>query len=70
MSERIFYRISEIGDLIGCSKTKAYELVASGAIPSVYIGSLRRVPRSALEDFIERATGQCVIRGEDARDER
>jgi excisionase family DNA binding protein len=49
MSERIFYRVSEIGDLLGCSKTKAYELVASGAIPSLRIGGLLRVPASALE---------------------
>jgi excisionase family DNA binding protein len=48
MSERIFYKVSEIGDLLGCSKTKAYELVASGAIPSCRIGGLLRVPAASL----------------------
>jgi excisionase family DNA binding protein len=55
MSERIFYRVSEISELIGCSKSKAYELVASGTIPSTHIGTLLRVPRSALDEFIKRA---------------
>jgi excisionase family DNA binding protein len=63
MSERIFYRVSEIADLIGCSKSKAYELVASGAVASTRIGSLLRVPRSALEVFIKRATEQPTVGG-------
>jgi len=61
MSERIFYRVSEISELIGCSKSKAYELVHSGAIPSILIGSLLRVPRSALEAFTKRATNQQPV---------
>jgi len=50
-SERLFYRVSELAEVIGCSKSKAYELVASGAIPAVRIGSLLRVPASALKDL-------------------
>jgi excisionase family DNA binding protein len=61
MSERIFYRVSEIADLIGCSKTKAYQLVANGSIASTRIGSLLRVPRSALEVFIKRSTDQPPV---------
>jgi excisionase family DNA binding protein len=57
MSERLFYRVSEVGDLLGCSKTKAYELVASGAILSVRIGTLLRVPRAAFEKFSGESIG-------------
>ncbi len=60
MSERIFYRVSEIGELIGCSKSKAYELVGNGTIPSTKIGTLLRVPRSALEAFVKNASGDDV----------
>ncbi len=67
MSERIFYRVSEIADLIGCSKSKAYDIVASGAIASTRIGTLLRVPRSALEAFVERATREHTVGSEDAR---
>ena len=55
MNERMFYRVSEIGELIGCSKSKAYELVAAGTIPSTRIGTLLRVSRATLEAFIKNA---------------
>jgi excisionase family DNA binding protein len=35
-------------------RTKTYELVARGALPSVCIGRSRRVPVSALTSFVER----------------
>lgn len=63
MTERIFYRITEVSELIGCSKSKAYELVSTGVIPSTRIGSLLRVPRSALEALIERAANNPVAGG-------
>jgi excisionase family DNA binding protein len=59
--ERIFYRITEVSELIGCSKSKAYQLVQSGAIPSTRIGSLLRVPRSALEAFVNRTGDQSQV---------
>jgi excisionase family DNA binding protein len=61
MTERIFYRVTEVADLVGCSKSKAYELVASGAIASTRIGTLLRVPRSALETFVKRTTEQSSV---------
>jgi excisionase family DNA binding protein len=63
MGERIFLRVSEIAELIGCSKSKAYELVASGAISSTRIGSLLRVPRTALDPFIKRAPEEATAGG-------
>lgn len=56
MSERILYRVPELADAIGCSKTKAYELVNKGEIPSVKIGNMLRVPAAALKRFIEERT--------------
>ena len=55
MNDRIFYRVSEIGELIGCSKSKAYELVANGTIPSTRIGTLLRVSRATLEAFVKKS---------------
>ena len=51
MTDRVFYRVTEIAELIGCSKSKAYELVASGTIRSVRIGGLLRVPAEALREL-------------------
>ena len=63
MSERLFYRVSEIGELIGCSKSKAYELVANGTIPSTRIGTLLRVSRPALEALVKKAADEPADSG-------
>lgn len=60
MGERLFYRVSEIGELIGCSKSKAYELVANGTIPSTRIGTLLRVSRPALEALVKNAADEVA----------
>ena len=66
MGERLFYRVSEIGDLLGCSKSKAYELVASGAIPSLRIGGLLRVHR----DVFGELAGEALNRAAPSQPER
>lgn len=53
MHERMFYKVTEFAELIGCSKTKAYELVASRAVPSIRIGGLLRIPAEALRKLGE-----------------
>jgi excisionase family DNA binding protein len=52
--EKLAYRISEVAETLGCSRAKAYEMVASGEIPSIRIGSLRRVPAVALRKMIDK----------------
>jgi len=41
-------------DLLCIGRTKLYELLASGDIESVRLGSCRRIPMQALEDFVSR----------------
>jgi excisionase family DNA binding protein len=53
MSERILYRVSETADLLGCSKSMAYELIAAGEIPSVKLAGMLRVPADALRRLIQ-----------------
>jgi excisionase family DNA binding protein len=47
--DRLAFRISEVAEAIGVSRSKAYELVARGDIPSVEIGGCRRVTAEALK---------------------
>ncbi len=44
----------ELADLLGCSRTFAYKLLAEKAIPSFKVGKLRRVRLSDARDFVER----------------
>jgi excisionase family DNA binding protein len=56
MSERLMYRPAEAADAIGVSRAKVYELIASGQIPAIRIGSgggCIRVPVQALRNWID-----------------
>jgi len=48
----LLYRVKEVAALLSISRSRAYELVASGEIESVRIGSSLRVPREALDFFV------------------
>jgi excisionase family DNA binding protein len=39
---------------LGCGRTKVYELLQAGEIPSYRIGRLVRVRRKDVEEFLER----------------
>ena len=59
VANRGLLRVEEAAQWLGLGRTKAYELVYRGTLPSVTIGRSRRVPVSALEAFVE----QLVERG-------
>jgi hypothetical protein len=40
-----------------------YELMASGAIESVHIGRLRRIPLDCLNDFVDRCRRELQAQG-------
>ena len=43
---------NEAAQQLAVSRTKIYELMATGTLRSIHIGRLRRVPVEALRDFI------------------
>lgn len=49
-TEKLLLRVTEASELIGVSRSKMYELIASGAVPSVRLEGTRlvRVPMDAL----------------------
>ena len=42
--------------LLSLGRSKVYELIASGALPSLRIGSARRIPVTAVQDWIAAAS--------------
>lgn len=44
--------VCQVADLLGVSKNTAYNLVRSGQLRSVRVGRQIRVPRSALENYL------------------
>ena len=53
-ADRILYRPAEVGEAIGVSRARAYELIAAGTIPSIRIGSSIRVPVDTLREWVQR----------------
>jgi excisionase family DNA binding protein len=43
---------ADAAHMIGIGRSKMYELLAAGAVKSVKIGALRRVPVAALEEYV------------------
>jgi excisionase family DNA binding protein len=52
----ILLRPEEAGRILGFSRSKIYQLLASGELPSIRAGKSVRVPRLALEKWIEANT--------------
>lgn len=52
MTERLAYRITEFAEALGVSRSKGYEIVASGEVPSIKVGGCRRVPVESARAYI------------------
>ena len=50
----LLLRPEDAARALGVGRTKVYELMRSGALRSVTVGGLRRVPVAALNEFVTR----------------
>lgn len=49
----LLYRPAEVAVMLGVSRSRAYEMIASGEIPSVRVGGTSpRVPRESLDNYL------------------
>lgn len=60
--DRLLLTVVEAADLLGVGRTTLYELLARGELQAVRIGRSRRVPRTAIDDYVD----QLVHRDGDA----
>lgn len=60
MTDRLMLRPAETAEAIGISRSKAYELIARGDIPSVKVGGCVRVPIEHLRAWIARQVDAAV----------
>ena len=56
---KVLLRPAEVAVMLGIGKSKTYELIGSGVIPSVRIGKCVRVPADRLRESID-ALGICA----------
>ncbi|MFC9559598.1 helix-turn-helix domain-containing protein [Agromyces sp. NPDC056965] len=50
----LLYSPESAARLLGIARSTLYELLSSGALPSVKIGRSRRIRRDAIEMFVDR----------------
>lgn len=49
--------IPQLCKLLGCGKTKAYQLVATGEFRTIRIGKKMLIPKSDILDFLKKELG-------------
>jgi excisionase family DNA binding protein len=61
--DRLLLRPVEAAEAIGIGRSKVYELLASGELPSIRIGGSVRVPVDALRAWIDRQLAERTEAG-------
>lgn len=49
---KLLLTVRETADMLGVGRSKTYELIGRGELHSVLIDGCRRVPTSAVEDYV------------------
>ena len=52
--DKLLLRAEEVAELIGVGRTKVFELMRTGQLESVRIGACRRIPASAVFEYVQR----------------
>jgi len=53
MMEKMVLKPSEVSEVLGIGRTRAYELLSTGELPSIRIGKSIRIPVTALKQWME-----------------
>ncbi|MHA7862066.1 helix-turn-helix domain-containing protein [Tessaracoccus sp. Y36] len=51
------YTIEQVKESLAIGKTRIYQLIQNGELERVKIGSSTRIPRSSLENYVEKLRG-------------
>jgi excisionase family DNA binding protein len=53
MTDRLLFTVPEAAATLRISRSHLYQLIQSGKLPVIRLGSSVRIPRRWLEDFVE-----------------
>lgn len=57
---KVLYTVADVAAMLSIGRTATWELVRKGTIRSVRIGRTRRVPMSAIHEYVERLLAEEV----------
>ena len=55
MTQKLLLSVNEVASLLGCGRTYVYGMIRRGELPVVKLGRLTRVPRCAVEEYVDGA---------------
>jgi excisionase family DNA binding protein len=58
-AEKLLHSPEETAEMLGVGRSQVFELIVRNEIESFKIGRLRKVPRDAIDTYIERLRGQA-----------
>ncbi len=51
--QRLLLRIPEVAEMLGIGRTKIYELIATGELPTIRVGRAVRISVRTLQEWVE-----------------
>ncbi len=51
--DKLLFKPAEVTEILGIGRSRVYEMLACGELPSVRIGRSIRIPASALRQWVE-----------------
>lgn len=60
MPQRLLLRIPEVAETLGIGRTKIYEMIATGELPTVRVGRAVRISVTTLQKWVEEREQQNV----------
>lgn len=66
-TERILLSVPQVAAVLGLGTTLTWQLVSQGSIPSIRVGRLVRVPRAALQAWLDDQADQAYPRAQGAK---
>lgn len=59
--EKLLLKPEEVAAAIGVGRSKIYQLLADGSLPSVRVGKALRVPADALKEWVDAMSPQPKV---------
>jgi excisionase family DNA binding protein len=56
----LLMRAEEVARTLGLSRSKIYQMMSGGALPTVRVGRAVRVPKAALRDWVAHHTNEAA----------
>ena len=66
---KLLLRVREVAETLSVCRSKAYDLVGKGEIPSVWVDGALRVPASSLEAYVAGLQVTCKDHNEPVTDQ-